>query len=136
MATGDPVGRGREPFFPSCDILPWQFAAPSQLRHVFALAPPREQRRVDQELSGNGFPFGGGKPVVGREAHHDNIVTSATLSDNCSVSSCRPSPATVVHLCSHQISREDVAGESTEGSPATAAGLFCFLRPLPNSHLG
>src|SRR4029079_2863572 len=88
------------------------------------------------EHRGFGFPFCGGKPVVGREAHHDNIVTSATLSDNCSVSSCRPSPATVVHLCSHQISREDVAGESTEGSPATAAGLFCFLRPLPNSHLG
>lgn len=42
----------REPFFRCVIFLLWQFAAPSKLRHVFALAPPREQRRVDQDLSG------------------------------------------------------------------------------------
>ncbi len=92
------------------------------------------------EHRGFGLPFCGGKPVAGREAHHDNIVTpgrvvSATLTDNCSVSSCRPSPATVGHLCSHQISREDVDGGKFGGKPGNAAGLFCFLRALPNSHL-
>jgi len=57
--------------------------------------------------------------VVGREAHHDSIVTpgcvsSATLTDNCSVSCCRPSPATLGHFFSHQISREDVDGGTEE----------------------
>jgi hypothetical protein len=78
------------------------------------------------EHRGFGFPFCGGKPVVGREAHHDNIVTSATLSDNCSVSSCRPSPATVGHLCSHQISREDVDGGKYGGKPGNGCRAFLF----------
>ena len=78
------------------------------------------------EHRGFGFPFCGGKPVVGREAHHDNIVTSATLTDNCSVSSCRPSPATVGHLCSHQISREDVDGGKFGGKPGNGCRAFLF----------
>src|SRR4029078_2767584 len=78
------------------------------------------------EKQGFGVPFCGGKPVAGREAHHDNIVTSATLTDNCSVSSCRPSPATVAHLCSHQISREDVDGGKYGGKPGNGCRAFLF----------
>jgi len=83
------------------------------------------------EHRGFGLPFCGGKPVAGREAHHDNIVTpgrvvSATLTDNCSVSSCRPSPATVGHLCSHQISREDVDGGKFGGKPGNGCRAFLF----------
>src|SRR4029079_13117773 len=78
------------------------------------------------EHRGFGFPFCGGKPVVGREDQHDNIVTSATLSDNCSVASCCSSPATVGHLCSHQISREDVDGGKYGGKPGNGCRAFLF----------